>query len=190
MNWVSTVVGALIGFLSSIGIILVQRALDKAGKLNIYAKVVYDHSTGSFTWGFQGGGDSVCLNVPIWIEVHNLSNTTRVMRNVNLVLLNGGIILAEMVQSNRTSNKKNHDHYYYANHGSYSFSIAAKEIIQYECHFLLNGNADKQHFDEIGLRYYDEKNRPHLFSLGSVCGDWKVHEFPRSGEWELLKEEK
>ena len=190
MDWVSTIVGALIGFICSIGIILIQRALDKAGKLNIYTKIVYDHSTGSYTWGFQDKGDHICLNVPLWIEVHNLSNSTRIMRDVNLVLAKDGKVIVPMTQSNRSTSKKTHEEYLYANRGSYSFSIAGNEIVRYECHFLLKDALCKAQFYEIKLRYYDEKNRCHHFSLGSVRGDWVPREFSRVADWKLLKEEK
>ena len=44
MDWLSTIVGAAIGFVSSIGIIIVQRLLDRAGKIEIYAKASNRHS--------------------------------------------------------------------------------------------------------------------------------------------------
>ncbi len=37
MDWLSTIVGAVIGFVSSMGIIIVQRLLDRAGKIEIYS---------------------------------------------------------------------------------------------------------------------------------------------------------
>ena len=41
MDWASTLIGAAIAFVSSIGIIVVERLFDRSGKLKIYAKVVY-----------------------------------------------------------------------------------------------------------------------------------------------------
>ena len=49
MDWFSTILGAIIGFISSIGIIVVQRLLDRVGKLEIYVKVVNDRTTGTNT---------------------------------------------------------------------------------------------------------------------------------------------
>lgn len=40
MDWLSTIVGAAIGFLASIGTMLVQQGMDKAGKLKLYCVVV------------------------------------------------------------------------------------------------------------------------------------------------------
>lgn len=87
MDWLSTIVGAAIGFVSSIGIIIVQRLLDRAGKIEIYAKAVYDRPTGTYTWGFHRNADGIFLNVPLWIEIQNLSNSTRILRDINLLLV-------------------------------------------------------------------------------------------------------
>ena len=189
MDWLSTLIGAAIGFLSSIGVIIVQRLLDRAGKLEIYAKIVYDHPTGSYTWGFRKNADGIFLNVPLWIEIQNLSNSPQILRDINLLIVSKGKELAAMIQTNRTD-IKDQGIYLYANDGSYSLSIDGREIKKIDCHFLLKGRSNNAPFDEIVLRYYDEKNRVHKFSLGQVEGDWTIKEFPRSGEWIKLKEKK
>lgn len=97
--------------------------------------------------------------------------------------------LATLIQSNRTD-IKGQGPYLYANDGSYSLSLGGAEIKKMDCHFLLKASSDVPPFDEIVLRYYDEKNRAHKFSLGQVEGDWTVKEFPRSGEWIKLKEKR
>lgn len=189
MDWFSMIIGAAIGFVSSIGIIFVQRLIDRAGNLEIYAKVVYNRSTGSYTWGFRSSVDGMYLSVPLWIEILNLSNSTRIMRDINLLLVSEGKELLTMIQSNRTE-IKNRGNYLYANEGSYSLSLGGGEIKKIDCYFLLKGGSDISSFDEIILRYYDEKNRAHKFSLGHVEGDWVEKEFSRSGEWINLKERK
>lgn len=189
MDWISTIIGAAIGFVSSIGIILVQRLIDRAGNLEIYTKVVYNRSTGSYTWGFLRNADGVFLNVPLWIEILNQSNSTRIIRDINLLIASEGKELMTMIQSNRFD-INNQDSYLYANEGSYSLSLGGGEIKKIDCHFFLKGGSDIPAFDEIYLRYYDEKNRAHIFSLGHVKGDWKEKEFSRSGEWVKLKEKK
>ena len=189
MDWLSTIVGAAIGFVSSIGIIIVQRLLDRAGKIEIYAKAGYDRPTGTYTWGFYRNADGIFLNVPLWIEIQNLSNSTRILRDINLLLVSKGKEVATMIQSNRTD-IKGEGPYLYANDGSYSLSLGGAEIKEMDCHFLLKASLDVPPFDEIVLRYYDEKNRAHKFSLGQVEGDWTVKEFPCSGEWIKLKEKR
>ena len=189
MDWVSMIVGALIGFVSSIGIIVVQRLIDGVGKLELFAKVVYDRSTGSHTWGFRRTADGIFLNVPLWIEIQNLSKKPRILRDINLLLVSNGKELATMIQSNRSviNDKETH---LYANEGSYSLSIDGCEIKRIDCFFILKGCSTIPSFDEIQLRFFDEKNHSHRFSLGDVAGDWQIKEFPRSGEWMKLKEKK
>ena len=189
MDWLSTLIGAAIGFVSSIGIIILQRLLDRVGKIEIYVKAVYDRPTGSHTWGFHRNADGIFLNVPLWIEIQNLSNSTRIIRDINLLLVSKGKELATLIQSNRTD-IKGQGPYLYANDGSYSLSLGGAEIKKMDCHFLLKESSDVPPFDEIVLRYYDEKNRAHKFSLGQVEGDWTVKEFPHSGEWIKLKEKR
>lgn len=179
------IVGAVIGFISSVGIVVVQRLLDRAGKLEIYVKVVNDRPTGTYTWGFQKNVDGILLTVPIWIEIQNLSNSNRILRDINLVTAVGGRELTKMVQSNRIGGR---NPYMYANDGSYSITIGGREIENIECNFFLKASSNVPCFDEIWLRYYDEKNCVHKFSLGNVEGDWSVKEFPRTGEWIRLKE--
>ena len=127
MDWLSTIIGAAIGFLSSIGIIFVQRLFDRVGNLDFFAKVVYDRSTGSYTWGFYKNADGVFLKVPLWIEIQNLSNSTRIIRDINLLLVSKGKELVTMIQSNR-ADIKNQEIYLFANGGSYSLSLGGGEI--------------------------------------------------------------
>lgn len=126
MDWLSTIIGAAIGFVSSIGIIVVQRLFEKAGRLEIYAKVVYDRPTGSHTWGFRNGRDGITLNVPIWIEIQNLSNSARILRDINLLLVSEGKDVAAMTQINRAGSKDSGE-YLYANEGNYSLSVEGRE---------------------------------------------------------------
>lgn len=98
-----------------------------SGKAEIYAKVVYDRLTGSNTWGFQKRADGILLNIPIWIEIQNLSNSTRILRDINLLLVSGGKEIATMVQGTKVD-QENRGVYFYANGGSYSLSVAGGEI--------------------------------------------------------------
>ena len=189
MDWLSTIIGAMIGFVSSIGIILVQRLFDRLGNLEIYGRVVYDRSTGNRTWGFHKNADGLFLKVPLWIEIQNLSKCTRILRDINLLLVSEGKELMTMVQCDRID-IKGQGFYLFANGGSYSLSLGGGEIKKLDCYFLLKANSDNPSFDEIVLRYYDEKNCAHKFSLGHVEGDWIQKEFPRDREWVKLKERK
>lgn len=187
MDWISTLVGAAIGFVSSIGILIVEKLLNRTGSIHIYAKVVHDRGTGKYTWGFMKFDKGVSFRVPLWLELENTSNTTRVLRDVNLVLYQGKTRTAEMVQF-QSNNIKEKEPIIYGNDESYSFVLEPRSIRRYDCHFGLQESVvEGQHFDQVKLRYYDEHDKEHLFLLGSVDGDWSIKQFPRSGKWQKLK---
>lgn len=185
MDWCSTIIGALIGFMSSVGVIIVERIFERSGKLKIYVKIVFERSLGKHTWGFQTTQDGMYLNVPLWIEIQNLSNVPKVMRDVNLLLYKRGQYIAEMHQINRAGNQENS--FLYANGGSYSFVIEAQNVVRYECHFALKKDEkDTKYFDQIKLRYFDEHDKEQFFVLDSIEGNWAIGDFPYTGKWRKL----
>lgn len=187
MDWVSTLIGAAIGFVSSIGILFAERILDRTGKTHIYVKIVNDRGTGKYTWGFKEFDSGISFHVPLWMELENTSNTTRVLRDVNLVLFQGKTRITEMVQF-QSNTLKDKEPIVFGNDGSYSFVLEPRSIHKYEYHFGLKMTAVQgKHFDQVKLRYYDELDREHLFLLGEVDGDWQEKQFPRSGKWQKMK---
>lgn len=186
MDWESTLIGAAIAFVSSIGIIVVERLFDRSGKLKIYAKVVYLRNNGNVTWGFHNASEGMFFGVPLWIQLINTSNTTRVIRDVNLVLYRGKTRVAEMIQIN--SSGKSDNEYIFANDGSYSFVAEPRSVRQYSCYFnLKQENGKDLFFDKIVLRYFNERDNEKQFVLATVDGDWKLKQFSRSGKWIHLK---
>ena len=185
MDWVSTIIGAAIGFVSSVGIIVAERLINKAGRLKVYYKIVYDHPTGKNTWGFQRTDQGIFLIVPIWLEIENTTNSTRVLRDVNLVLFRNGKRIADLMQANCCGEKENP--HYFGNNGSYSFIAEPKSIRKYECHFFLKQNPmEDQQFDEIKLRYFGEHDQEYFFSIGKVDGNWRIGDFKRPEVWKRL----
>lgn len=187
MDWASTLIGAAIGFLSSVGIIIVERLFDRSGKLKIYAKIVYNLN-GNETWGFYERSEGLFFCVPLWIELENTSNITRTIRDADLILFKGKTKVAEMIQINKSI--KGDREFYFANEGSYSFILDPKSIHQYECYFKIKYNPEKnQAFDKIMLRYFDERDNEQFFTLATVDGDWKTKQFPITGKWQYLNKE-
>ena len=186
MDWLSTIIGAAIGFVSSVGIIVSERLIDRAGIVKVYARIVYQQTTNPTSWGFDDGQGEIYLKVPVWLELENLSNAPRVVRDVNLVLFNRTERVAEMVQINRRGTGEHAQ--IFGNNGGYSFVLEPRSIQRYECFYSLKQDLQKSEvFDRIKLRYYDEKDKEHLLLLGKVDGDWSVKEFPRSAKWIKLK---
>lgn len=187
IDLLSAVIGGILGLLSGIIILFLQQYLDRKGQLKTYAKIVCEQLHGQFTWGFRAGDSGITLHVPIWLEFQNTTNTTRIMRDVNLLLYKDGNFVSEMVQVNRSGNSSNQ--FVYGDNGSYSFTVPTKSTKQFTCHFLLKKDAQSvQYFDQIMLRYYDEKDCVHLLRLGDFEGDWTLKQFQRPQNYFLLHE--
>ena len=129
IDLLSAVIGAILGLLSGIIILFLQRYLDRKGHLKTYAKIVYERTHSQFTWGFHTGDSGITLHIPIWLEFLNTTNTTQIMRDVNLLLYKDGNLVSEMVQINRSGSSSNQ--FVYGDNGSYSFTVPAKSTKQF-----------------------------------------------------------
>ena len=78
----------------------------------------------------------------------------------------------------------------YGNEGAYSFFPEPRSIKKFDFYFGVNKSksADQTEFNEIRIRYYDEKDEAHLFPFKTVERCWVLGELRRDGKWELLKE--
>ena len=179
------VIGAIIGFASSIGTTIVAAYLRKFGKLKLYSKIVYSKLRQGQSWGFyKNGAGDIVFEVPLWIEIQNTSNETRVIRDVNIVLFCKGKRVTEMTQMNRLGEDT-----YFGNDGAYSFVSEPRSIKKYDCEFEISLSRLKEScgFDEIRLRYFDESEREKLFPLHEVSNCWEIGSLKKDDNWQLLK---
>ena len=158
------VIGAILGFALSIITTLVNKAIDKHGKMRIFYKLVYQKSTGQKARIDQNGGDTY-LTIPLYFELQNTSNTARVIRDVCLYLYNNGKEVAKMIQIQYTKDSKTNEvkNSFGGEKNSYSFVLPPLSIQKQECEFLYKvptTKIDEFAFDEIRCSYFDEKNRP------------------------------
>lgn len=96
-------IGAAIGFVSSIGTTIVNERIKRHGRIKLYYKIVYSKVKDGRTWGFRNGSNGMVFEVPIWIEIQNTSNAVRVIRDFNILLFNDGNEIAYMTQINNVS---------------------------------------------------------------------------------------
>lgn len=82
-TYIGTLIGGLIGFLSSLGVQIAMRALDRKGKLSFYSRI---NSSFFPDWGFFSADGKITFVVPLELECQNTSNVTRVVRDVSLSL--------------------------------------------------------------------------------------------------------
>lgn len=191
-----TLIGGIIGFASSIGVLAVTRLWDKAGKLTIYCK---RSNRRGLKWGFADEGDSVVFFLPIDYELQNTSNTTRTVRDVAIELYRNNSFIARMAQSEGATHTsryngeivREYDVTYGAENSSYSFVLPPRSIQKQKCLYFLDckkAKRDELLFDEIRVSYCDEKDKKHTLRLSSFKGNWKSHEYDNDNEWILLKE--
>ena len=193
-------VGAIIGFLASIIVLVVERSLDKKGKINIYYLRTNQRGMNGLGWGFDKSGDGrLYLTIPIVFELQNTSNTTRVIRDVSLLLYSGKTFVGKMYQlpgmhiTKRTGSQVTgeKDYHFGSEKGSYSFVLPPRSIQRQECEYIFAIQAkDKEanHFDTIIARYYDEKNKSHTFKVMNIDNAWEQKHYDMDEEWLVLDE--
>jgi len=175
------IIGAAIGFISSIGTTIVAELIRKKGKVKLYYKIVFSKYHNGWTWGFRDGSDGTVFEVPLWIEIQNTSNAVRVIRDLNILLFSEGKELSQMMQIT------NFKDVWYGNKGAYSFVLQPGSLNKYDLHFLIKKNemGDNFKFDEIRLRYFDERDKKHIFVLEKIEQCWEMGSLNRESIWKL-----
>lgn len=95
-TYIGTLIGGLIGFLSSLGVQIAMRTLDRKGKLSFYSRI---NSSFLQDWGFFSADGKITFAVPLELECQNTSNVTRVVRDVSLSLWRDGVEVSRMRQT-------------------------------------------------------------------------------------------
>lgn len=189
------VIGAVIGFVASIGTVIVERILDRRGKLKIYYRISGDRRA-IMPFGFARTQDNdMSFSIPMQIEIQNTSRTNRVIRDLNVTLYKDGAPVDHMVQITSATNSKTKNGQtvetqsftFGAEKGAYSFVVEALSIRHEHCSFFYScGNAGTV-FDEVKIRYFDEKDKEHTYSILKVDTCLEEHIFEGTPDWVLLK---
>lgn len=191
-------VGAIIGFLGSIIVLIVERILDKKGKIQIFYRRTSQRGMNGRGWGFDAGTDgSLHFTVPIVFEMQNTSNTTRVIRDVSLMLYSGNRFLGKMyqMQGKHITSRKNgvitgeKDYEFGSEKGSYSFVLPPRSIQRQECEYTFSiqpYEKNEMQFDNVIAKYYDEKNKAHTFKIMTIANSWVLKNFDSDEDWYML----
>lgn len=193
--YIGTIIGGIIGFTSSIGVLIITRALDRRGKLQIFCKRTND---GDFPWGFhRDKTGQISFIVPLDFELMNTSNTTRAVRDVQMLLYNKKKQVVRMVQIDKATSttKKNNvvskvdEHAFGAKNNSYSFVLPPRSIQKVKCEYMLlsPSGSNEITFDELRIAYYSENNKLINKHLCWYRGDWSARKEPADQEWIMLK---
>lgn len=194
------VVGAVIGFIASIIVMVMERILDKKGKLNIFYRRINQKLANGLGWGFDESADGrLYFTLPVYFELQNTSNTTRVIRDLSFLLYSGSEFVGNMHQmgtihiTNRKGNEitQQKDYSFGSEKGSYSFVLPPRSIQRQECEYVFVINPDEKeqkHFDTVVARYYDERNKAHTFRAMDIDKCWERKHYDIDEDWLLLKE--
>ncbi len=188
--YIGTLIGGLIGFLSSLGVQIAMRALDRKGKLSYYGRI---NSSFSHDWGFFSADGKMTFVIPLELECQNTSNVTRVVRDISLSLWRNGVEISRMLQTQGIySEHKNNgevesrDSFALGDvNGSYSLVVPPRSIKKINCFFTcrLEQNVQDISFDEIRISCYDERDYLHRSRLMELDGNWKEHLMPMEDTW-------
>lgn len=202
------IIGAVIGLVTSIITTIVQRAIDKKGKLNIFYKFSVPQGGEYSHWGFKHDEDKnhfekmdkgLAFVIPMIFEFQNTSNTTRVIRDVSLILCNDENFVAKMIQIDHiVSTKKTgntvtdlKDTFLGEKNGSYSFVLPPRSIQKQKCEYLHTFEPSRPNeygFNKLVLRYFDESNKAHYFEIKDLSDLWDVKQYKVDKEWNILKD--
>lgn len=188
--YIGTIIGGLIGFLSSLGVQIAMRALDRKGKLSFYNRI---NSSFSQDWGFFSADGNITFVVPLELECQNTSNVTRVVRDVSLSLWRDGIEVKRMRQTQgiykenkRKGVVQSRDSFALGDEkGSYSLVVPPRSIKKMNCFFTCGQERNIQDitFDEIRISCYDERDYLYRSQLMEFDGNWKERSIPLKDAW-------
>ena len=189
MDVLSAVIGGALGFVASAGTLTAEKIWDRVGRLSIYYRILSDKRDPINIFGTSDSSDGLAFVLPLAFELQNTSDTARIMRDVSFNLYKGGCFVDEMTQVGQSGSKGDSQKEYGGDNQSYSFVIQPRSIQKlYGTYVYVPGcNYEKERdFDEIRLRYFDERNRVREYHLRYVKNPWKQRNMDGDKEWILL----
>ena len=186
--------GAVIGATATIFSGWVNKKMQSAGDVFLYAKIVHSRvDICNRTWGFWMTDKGLSFHVPLWIDICNTTSISKIIRNVSLHLMRENSIVGDFTQiQGNSNNPKDASAIMLGDNGAYTFVVPANSVLRVELEFsLLECNLNKEKtFDSIYLSYYDEKNNIHVFQLANLNVNWTEGTIQRIEEWITLEERK
>ena len=182
-----TVLGGILGFASSIGVIIVEKIMANRGNILIFYKRIYSHLSGK-PWGIRKF-DITLFEIPIKFEIQNTSSILKVVRDLSMYLYEGEEEVDKFTSieyyNYTEDNKKIKE--ICANEGSYSFVIPSKSIVNFKCYFSLKKSKNNEKFDNVKLSYYDHNNKKHIYDICRIEKGWNSDEFFIDKDWIMLE---
>lgn len=152
MDWISSLMGGVIGFIASMCVLIAEKAWDKLGSLKIFYRIISGGKEDAEKFGTAQSTDgSNVFIIPMVFELQNTTNTTSVIRDVSINLYYQGRYIDKMIQVGKFENNENSKEYGGENQ-TYSFVVDAKSIRKIYGTFMYASkreNLEEYEFDEI-----------------------------------------
>ena len=196
LSGVFALLGAIIGAVGSLSAVFLTRAVQKHGKITLHARIVCSRiDTEQRTWGYRQTDQGISFHVPLWLDICNTSNVSKIVRNINLCIVKDKTIVADFTQFQGTGiYPKEPNITILGNAGAYSFVVSPNSILRAEVEFgILESDLrpEDREFNSVYLTYFDEKDCLNVFFLDKIpTPKWVVGELTRSKQWKTLQKVK
>lgn len=189
--------GGLIGFFSSLCILIVEWLFNRKGKIKIYYKFISSSLTHK-PWGiYEGGSNRIFFDIPVSFEFQNTSKTTRVIRDVSLELYLRNEFVAKFVQGEYGTKSKKvngvetdlEKYNFGAENSSYSFVLNECSIQKQKCFYVFSideNEVNKYKFDRIKICYYNERDKKKSYVLKQGLNGWSIGEKQPDKDWQIV----
>lgn len=190
------IIGAVVGFILSQISMIIERYINRIGKLKVYYSFVPEIDGMGFDdkyWGFLTLNQKYTFDAPCILELQNTSNYTRVIRDLNLALYSGKQQIYKTIQLTEISSRKKEQLdvvNFGRDKGSYSFVIEPRSIQRQRVGFLLDvleNDLYEKNIDRIVLQYYDEKDKLKKCVVKEFCIGKDIITFEEDKDWILAK---
>lgn len=192
-----TIVGGAIGFVSSAGIVILERILDRVGRLKIFYKFIHVKFDDA-SWGVRNNIDKQTLIIPFYFELQNTSYSTRVIRDLSVEAYFGEKRVFRLRQVERGEYSKREgdividktSETYGGEKGSYSFVLPPRSIQKQKCEYvysIMKADAEKYNFDRLKISYFDERDKKKEYTAKTELTGWKMGTQKADHEWVRLK---
>lgn len=188
------VIGAIIGFVPSVCILIVERLFDFIGKIKIYYKFVLNEISQK-SWGvYRLDPQKYIFQLPIVFEIQNTKNSIMVIRDINVEMYKGNKFVAKMEQTIKYKGTDVDDEtqvtQFGAKNNSYSFILEPRSIQKINCMFMFDieeNETNNYNFDTLYLTYYDEKDKKVKHLLKKYLNGWNTKNTFPDKDWILVK---
>ena len=196
LSGVFALLGAVIGVVGSLSTVFLTKAVQEHGKITLHARIVGSRIDAAHrTWGYIQTDQGISFHVPLWLDICNTSDVSRIVRNVNLCIVKDRTIVADFTQFQGNGiDPREPNTTIVGNAGAYSFVVPPNSVLRTEVEFGIKKSdlpPEDQEFNRVYLTYFDEKDCLKVFFLEKIpTPQWIVGELPRSKRWKTLQKVK